>query len=451
MKEFLMSIVLICVVFLVSCGSEKPAAKEPAAPADAAAASSQQAAESSDDNSWGYVDDDYFEKNPQTAPAPIAIDGGLVHDIGELLEGQKKRLQFTIRNTSDKPWRLQEINASCSCTNIDGIPGGIVIPANGSWVMDVRVDAEKIDIGPFEREIILMPLKFAPVRLKLKGEVKRFVQVTPASKTLKFEAVTDGAKPWKTRGLIKGLGDLAGKMRLEVVARDDEEIKTELTETAPGVWQVTCSPLRPLPYTSHYQRKVTLRILNDPGRYPDIALTVSGRVGMTLAFSPGRAMLTDESFDANGNYTFSSQLGFDPNKDNSAPAVAEPAPATSKHPAARRRRPPARTSQAMIDAYVDNVDWDTLFANLKINAPAGVTVKPVFTRFGVRLDITIAKSAFADNKVRLPIEATCHGRRLALIAVSYGKPEESTKSVRPPRSARSIRSARSARSAKTDK
>ena len=385
---------------LTSCGKKEAPAAAKKTPVVAAPAS----ATVEGDKEWEDSSEAPDSRPSPTAPAPLAVLGGFVQEVGEILEGQVKEIVIPLKNTSDEPWMLQEIDASCSCTNVDGIPGGQMMEPHKEWPMRVRIDGSKIAIGEFSREIILSPADYKTVKIQLHGRIKRFVTVQPASHVLKFTGLIDPAQPWETEGQVKGVDDLAGKLKLALAPLAANScLKVELIELKPGEYQVKVTPSRPLPYISDYSELFRLKVV-EPAGYPDIKLQVSGRSGMTLSYSPGLIKLTDSAFDAKGVATCATQLGFDPYAEEAGKGIISRARLQAQH-----------------DAFVDNVDWQKLFDALVITAPEKVTVTKTFTRFGVRLDFSVPKSVFATQRL-LDIQTSCHGNPFKKIELQYVPP-----------------------------
>lgn len=413
MRNLLNYLIIPCMligltVALLSCGKDEPAAdpvsaeEKPAPvaePAEAAALPGEQV------ESWGYLPDDFDADSEEREPAPLEIVGGFEQSIGDLFENEKRALTFVLKNTSDTAWRIQTIDANCSCTNIEGIPGGLDLPPHGQWEMLVRVDAEKISAGDFEREIIIRPLKYKQVRLKIRGRVVQYAHTLPVNRILKFNDCSDPTDKWETSAEISGLGGLEGKIKLAVTEKtaQDQDIACNLEETAPGIWELTCVPKRPLPYNDLYTHTVSVKILNENGRYPDLNFVIRGRIGLTLNYSPRRVKLQPEDFDAEGHAKFAVSLGFDPAAD-------------------ARKAQSLKTAQKLAklhDKFVGNVNWKALFANFKVEGlPEGVTATPVFTRFGVRLDVDVARSVFADES-KFVIHTSAYGNPFTPIPVNY--------------------------------
>ena len=57
---------------------------------------------------------------------------------------------------------------------------------------------------------------------------------------------------------------------------------------------------------------------------------------------------------------------------------------------------------------VENVEWQKLFDTLEFKVPEGVKYEKKFTRFGVKLDLAVPRTAFNDKGI-LRIENGCNG------------------------------------------
>ena len=61
--------------------------------------------------------------------SPLVVEGGEVHDIGTVNFYDEVPIVFSIKNTGDRPFPLNDVSSSCSCTVVD---------LNGSGI-DVRI------------------------------------------------------------------------------------------------------------------------------------------------------------------------------------------------------------------------------------------------------------------------------------------------------------------------
>ncbi len=337
-----------------------------------------------EDNSWGYEDKpvDLSKKNLEP---PLEIEGGLVRKVGNLLEGEETRFKITLRSTGSEPWKLQEIVADCSCTNLDGIPGGIMMEPGKDRSMWVKVDASKIAPGNFEKHIYFNPLEYKPVVFKVTGRVEKFFECEPAGqRQMRFEAKGDPGAKWNTSLVIRGIGSAAGNLEL-AIDEDDKSaspyILSKITKIEDGAWKVEAEPVKILPYSGRFSAPVKIKVIKPEG-YPSFAVNVTGKVGVPIVWRRSSVSLEEKDF-VGGVAKLSFQLGFDPEDKN------------------RKGR-----TRAMKQA--EDVDWKKLFDALEVRMPEGCRYSKVFTRFGVRLDVEIPRSAMPE-KGALKIESGCNG------------------------------------------
>ena len=330
-----------------------------------------------------------------TEPPPLEIPGGLERDLGVIWEFGVKQLEIPLKNTSDKMWVLWQIDASCSCTSVDGIPGGREIPAHGEWIMDVKIDASRIKPGPFSREIVLVPQKYLPVRMKFKGTVKRFLRITPEERVLSFQRMRDPREKWELAGTIRGIEDAAGKLEIALVEKANSLFNVALQKTKPGEYKVTVSPKGVLPYGDSIGEAIRFKCLAPQGA-PDFEMGVKGRVGMTMRFNPSSVALRSKDFDANGIARVTTMIGYDP--------VA--------------RKP--RMNSKRVEKLVDNVDWQLFYDNCEFTAPEGVRVRKEFTKYGVRVHLEIPKASLPE-KGRLHVQLSAFGHPLTKMSISKSK------------------------------
>ena len=372
---------LLCIVFLLTgCPSKdkKDGGQEANAPAAA------EPAREADGDGWE-VSEPLME-NP-TEEAPLEIVGGMVHDAGVVLSGAKKELSITLKNTSDKPFWLFSIEADCSCTNVDGIPGGKKFQPGEEWPMRILIDASRIAEGPFEKNVIITPTKFKPVRVKIKGVVEGFVRCAEnRARRINFELIKRPDEKWSGSLNLTGFGSAEKVLELGMPKSENKKIDFKLEKTGEGSWKVTATPKAPLPYSSNYTLSVTFPVLK-PENYPPVSVTVAGPVGATLRWeSDHKPFLWDKDFDADGNVHIAYQLGHDVNGE-------------FVH---------TKTAQKHIDGIVSNVDWKRLYDTLEIEEIPDVKITKKFTEQGVRLDVFFNKSVL-QSKPRIIIKTGCNG------------------------------------------
>lgn len=90
-------------------------------------------------------------------------------DLGLIKEGTKKKVEFKVKNQSDRPIKIYSVSRSCSCT-APSYPN--TIPPKSS--VDIVIDFDSKGIkGSFERNIVLVmqdSIKYH--RLQIVGKVE---------------------------------------------------------------------------------------------------------------------------------------------------------------------------------------------------------------------------------------------------------------------------------------
>jgi hypothetical protein len=90
-------------------------------------------------------------------------------DLGLIKEGAKRKVEFKVKNRSDKPIKIYSVSTSCSCT-APSYPS--TIPPKSS--VDIVIDFDSKGIkGSFERNIVLVmqdSIKYH--RLQIVGKVE---------------------------------------------------------------------------------------------------------------------------------------------------------------------------------------------------------------------------------------------------------------------------------------
>lgn len=345
---------------------------------------------------------DPLVENP-TEDAPLEVVGGLSFDAGVVLSGAKKPMTIPLKNTSKEPFWIYSIEADCSCTNVDGIPGGKKLLPGEEWPMRIIVDAGRISDGPFEKHLLVTPSKYKPIKIAVKGVVEGFVQCEEnKARRIKFPAMKRADETWSASIHLSGCGSAEKILELEMPKDSSPKIAFQLEKTGEGSWKITASPTAPLPYSTNFATTVHFPVVK-PENYPPVSVVVEGSVGATLRWEcDHKTFLQDKDFDEAGNVHVACQLGHDVN----GAFVLSP------------------KSQKRVDAILDKVDWKVLFDTLEIEPVEGVQISKSFTERGVRLDVVFNKSIF-QTKQRILIKTGCNGNgEFPAVLLKYKAPRE---------------------------
>lgn len=336
-------------------------------------------------DNWGY-DDKPSPDADLTRDAPLEVKGGLVHDVGTILSGEKRLYTLILKNTSDKPWKLQSVEADCACTNIDGFPGGVIMQPGKELSVALRIDGNKIGVGPFEKHVMLSPLEYKMVRVAITGRLERFFSTVPNGRKIFFNAKGDPGMKWEKSIDIIGVDNFKDKLELSLVedALKDPFIKATLERKDSNTWTLTAKPLKKLPYADIFIEEILIKVTKPEGM-PLITIPVQGPVGMRLHWNAprGRKMILNDEDFKDGIAKFNLQLGVDLTDPNT-------------------------TVNERLMRRVENVEWQKLFDTLEFKVPDGVKYEKKFTRFGVKLELTVPRTAFNDKGI-LRIENGCNG------------------------------------------
>ncbi len=347
--------------------------------------SSTEESEVKQGDNWGYEDKPSPDADLTREP-PLEVVGGLVQDVGTILSGEKKLYTLKLKNTSDKPWKLQSVDADCACTNIDGFPGGVMMQPGKELPIVLRIDGNKIGAGHFEKHVMLSPLEYKTVRVSIVGKLERFFATVPNGRKISFTAKGDPQTKWEESIDILGFGNYKDKLELELVkdALKNPYLQATLEKKDSNTWKLTAKPVKTLPYADSFVEEIFVKVLKPEG-LPLITIPVQGPVGMKIHWNPLRSkkFIFNEDDFKDGIAKINLQLGVDLNNPN-------------------------MTVNEQLLRRVENVEWQKLFDTLEFKVPEGVKYEKIFTRFGVRLELTVSRSAF-NNKGILSIESGCNG------------------------------------------
>ncbi len=150
------------------------------------------------------------------------------HDFGQTWVGPPLKHSFKITNAGDAPLEITRVKPSCGCTIAGDYPKTLAPGASGEFPFSMASNKLR---GHFEKSISISsndPVT-PELRLKLKGEVKRYVEVTPPSAN--FARITGQEAQERIVSLTNNT-DAPLQLTLEQPA--DAKFKTELVEKTPG-------------------------------------------------------------------------------------------------------------------------------------------------------------------------------------------------------------------------
>jgi len=94
----------------------------------------------------------------------------LVHDFGELIQGDRSEVDFTFTNTGDAPLLLSNVRSTCGCT-VPTWPHDPILPGKTAAIK-VKYDSNRI--GPINKQITVESnATNGPVYLKITGNIKK--------------------------------------------------------------------------------------------------------------------------------------------------------------------------------------------------------------------------------------------------------------------------------------
>jgi len=178
-------------------------------------------------------------KNVGKGPRPIISPENDTHNFGTVWVGPKLQHTFKITNTGQKVLKITKVKPSCGCTTAGPYPKELAPGETGEF--SFSMNSSKLH-GNFQKNVSVEsndPVT-PKIRLRLKGEVKRYVEISPASAN--FGRITD-QQP-RTRELtITNNTDKA--LKLDMKPGRVENYKYELIEKEPGkryALRVTANP-----------------------------------------------------------------------------------------------------------------------------------------------------------------------------------------------------------------
>ncbi|MBI1825538.1 MAG: redoxin domain-containing protein [Planctomycetes bacterium] len=177
-------------------------------------------------------------------PHPVITPDETTHDFGPSWMGPPLKHSFKIKNTGDAVLEVTKVHPSCGCTIAGEYPHKLDPGQEGEFPFSLM--SNKLH-GAFEKSITVTsndPVT-PEVRLKLRGEVKRYVDVTPQAANFGKVLTTEP----ETRDLIV-TNNTDKNLELKLGESSDKRFKFEIIPKTPG---------------KEFTIRVTLTPTSDPG------------------------------------------------------------------------------------------------------------------------------------------------------------------------------------------
>ncbi len=162
------------------------------------------------------------------ADQPILSIDELVHDFGVTWVGPKLNHTFKLTNKGTKPLNITKVRPSCGCTVKGQHPKVIAPGETGSFPF--AIDSNKLR-GKYQKAITVTsddPIN-GEVRLQLKGECKRYVDIMPAAAN--FGRVYGGEA---SKRVLNVTNNTDKPLELELDVPADSPFQYKLVEVDPG-------------------------------------------------------------------------------------------------------------------------------------------------------------------------------------------------------------------------
>ncbi len=211
-------------------------------------------------------------------PRPIIDAGDGIHDFGTVWVGPVLKHTFSIKNTGTDVLKITKVKPSCGCTLAGTHPKEIKPGDTGQFPFSVSSTKLR---GRFEKAVTITSNdpSTPSLRLRLRGEVKRYIDVAPAS--VQFGKLY-GADP-KER-VLKLTNNTESPLALEISKQPGGNFTAELVERVPGQKfeiKVTANP----PFDSGIFRKY-VEISTNVEEQKTIKIDMRGSVPERLEVNP---------------------------------------------------------------------------------------------------------------------------------------------------------------------
>jgi thiol-disulfide isomerase/thioredoxin len=206
------------------------------------------------------------------------------HDFGSVWVGPPLKYAFKIKNEGDAPLEISKVKPSCGCTIAGDYPKKLDPGQEGEFPFSMMSTKLR---GTFEKGITISSNdpSTPELRLKLRGEVKRYVEIVPASAN--FGKIT-GQEPQER--IINITNNTDNPLKLTMVPPADSKFKYDLVEKTPGKQfdlHVTAAP----PFAEGSLQS-TLTINTNVDAQKDLQVDIQAVVPARLEVQPAVVTLT---------------------------------------------------------------------------------------------------------------------------------------------------------------
>ncbi len=225
------------------------------------------------------------------APRGIIKPDEEVHDFGTTWVGATLKHTFKIKNDGTAPLEISKVQPGCGCTTAGPHPNKLAPGETGEF--SFSLNSAKLS-GPYEKAITISSNDPSnpQLKLKLKGEVKQYVNIVPS--TANFGKIF-GGEPQERVLKITNNTDKPLELTLEPPA--DSPFKFELTATEPGKAYDLKVSVTPPSEAKNLNTQVSLKT-NIEGQ-ADIQVNALATIPPRLDIQPPDVVVNDSTGAAN--------------------------------------------------------------------------------------------------------------------------------------------------------
>lgn len=217
------------------------------------------------------------------ADQPIIAPMEMVHDFGEQWIGPKFEYTFKVKNKGTKPLEITRVRPSCGCTIAGNYPRKLDPGETGDFPF--AIDSTKVR-GRYEKYVTVTsndPVN-SDIKLRLRGEVKRYVDVLPAAANFGRIVGSDVQER-----VLKVTNNTENPLELELDTENDTIFDFNLVEVEPGKQFELRVKTKPDVDQGAYRSNAILKTNVDAQR--EIKVIATGTVPSRLDVVPNQIIL----------------------------------------------------------------------------------------------------------------------------------------------------------------
>ena len=303
-------------------------------------------------------------------------------NIGVIYDYHHKPFVYTLKNISDKPVKNITVKSTCHCITLDSPIENRTLAPDEELPVNFTISGANINIGKFDRMILVIVEGFPNVRLAVMGENTALIDFDPAVCINLGEF--HGFTPFKRTFIIKTRLD-DDKLQLGQ-PEENQYFDTKFTKTAPQTYTLEVSSKKRQFPIGRIGEKILIPATGVE-HYGPVFVGLKGRVyPPRFRFEKSKITIEPQDIPQNGPYKTSFEV-----KLLSLPKLRQISMQSSSNLVAPQ---PVSIEENQQTDILNKIETWQLFANdmTFVGIPDGVTVEKIPRSNGLDIQLTISEN-----------------------------------------------------------